>query len=168
MSRLTRSILLLGAALVPAVAATACKTVDDVACPLMKCGFEGDQGVRITLVNAVERMKADLPVTITLCAEDKCTDAELRLEGTSFACSSKDIRAECKVRDDGGLEIGYAVELPEKDEVSVHVTVKNEAGDTVYEETKPVLIDERKPSDLDCPQVCREAEVVLSPPAVGQ
>lgn len=168
MSSLIRIIASFGAALAPAVMAAACNPVEEVACPLMDCGFEGDQGVRVTLLNAVDRLKGELPVSIEVCAGQKCTDLSLRLEGTSFACTSTDIRIDCKVREDGALEIGFAVELP-KDQVEVRVTAKNQAGDAVYEEKKTVNIDERRPSKLDCPQVCREAEVVLSgPPVAGE
>src|SRR5262245_32059619 len=66
MSSSIKTALLLGAALVPAVLAAGCHTVEEVACPLMDCAFEGDQGVRATLVNAVERFKGDSPVTVTL------------------------------------------------------------------------------------------------------
>ncbi len=167
MSSSIRTGLLLGAALVPAVLAAACDTVEDVACPLMDCAFEGDEGVRATLVNAVERFKGDAPVTVTLCAASRCAEVELRLAGNSFACISSDVRVDCTLRDDGTIDMGYAVKLPEP-KVPVRVTVQNTAGETVFEETQTVTVEETKPSDLDCPQRCRDADVVFSPGPVSQ
>lgn len=164
MKHLLETIALLGAALLPAALAVACGPAEKVACPLLDCAFEGDEGMHVTIASATERFAADVPVTIEVCAEELCTEVVLRLEGMDFVCLSEDIRAECKLTDSGAAEIEYTVKLPDRNEASVRVSVRNAAGDGLYEETKSVQIDETGTTDkLDCPQVCREGSVTFAP-----
>lgn len=164
MTSLTRTVPLLGISLASAAALAACNPVEEVSCPLAKCSFQGDQGVHVTIENALEKFSGDLPATVTTCVGRKCSEASLRIAGKSFACISDDIRITCEVTDDGKLMIDYAVQVPTEKEKpsSVRVSVQGASGANLFEETKDVPVLETYPAGPDCPTVCRESNVTFS------
>jgi hypothetical protein len=162
MISLTARIPLFGTVLI-AAATAACNPVEEVGCPLANCAFEGDQGVHITVENALDRFSGDLPATVTACAGSRCVEVVMRLSGNTIACISNDIRATCEVGDDGTLKLDFAVTLPD-DPMAIRLAVVGTSGATLFEDTKTLPVTEDNPAGLDCPQTCREVDVVFSPP----
>jgi hypothetical protein len=160
-----RATVLFGAALGAALMAGGCKPAEEAACGLFHCSFEGDEGIRITLTKAVERFGNNLPATVKVCSSDRCAEANLKREGNKIACSSKDVRIDCSVQDSGDVLIKYAVEMPDPD-VSLRVSVTDQAGKSLYDHNTTAKVKVTKPSNLDCPTVCREADIKLTPPVV--
>lgn len=167
MNSMFRATPLLGVVLASALLSPACDLMggggddDEHGCgaAVFDCRFEGDAGVVAVLENAVSRFQSDLPTTVTLCVEGKCADASLRLVGDNVVCTSNELA--CIVLENGSLEIGYGVDLP-KAQAAVRVTVENEAGKILLDETQTGTVKETRPNGADCPPVCRESEVSFS------
>jgi hypothetical protein len=154
---------------VPALLTSGCThscTLVDCAIGNSSANLSAGEGAVIEVVNVASTLADHLPLSIDACVDGACGQLALKDEGGKPVCEVVEASAFpqsiCGVNDAGTLTIVLAHEIPD-DDASIHLTIKNTAGDMLFDKTATGSVNENAPNGAGCEPGCRAAIVQLEP-----
>jgi hypothetical protein len=145
-----------------ALAAPGCAS--SAGCPVLDC----ESGVGVIVDALIPKVSSSLPVTLEVCLDTTCSAFQLTATGGAAPPECTDppgSNALCSIDGEGTL-ILTTLPLPDGTAagavISVHATVTNKDGDSLFDGTTPVTVTASHPAGPSCPS-CEGGQAVFTP-----
>jgi hypothetical protein len=148
--------------LVVATAAAAAVFAIGCSCSEVGCDIGADQGVKVTLKDALITYAPSFPATFHLCAGSACADFVVQKKDGAIVCDDGQGEGEsdtqaCFPMNDKDLELVLVTDMP-NDTSDVSMTIKDANGTVLFDDSTNVPVAAYEPNGSMCAPSCRTAE----------